>query len=997
MKSRPLICDRSILPLIGAAAIALFCLSIGPARADEPELVINTSMGLGSVDESLFGIYFDYHANINGIDHTASTTEDYRRAMRKWRGFTHLVDPLAPGMMAYPGGYRKSNKFRWKETIGPFADRPPAIFNENDRVVLGPDEFLQLCEDLGAGTIIIPSLFFSLNPDTVAQEAADWVEYCNAPLGTNPGTSLPQDNGVAWADIRAENGHAEPYNVKYWLMGDESFGAFQPLDYALFISDVSAAMRAIDDSIEIIASGQPGNHDWFQQVVDGAPGVFDSWDVHYYLPSYSGSAKGFILWKPEVAIDIEVSFPESEVYTFSFYAAREGYYPNLEIYVDDLEAPAATIPIDQLQPEGTYSASIFLEAGTHTLRLRGSEISGYRWLQLFPIVQVDGAASGRFTIDLRDSDLVNDLVQASAQWMRRGLEDDLHSMAGKPTMIVHNTIYDWYMPIQYGLREALNFAENFLVMADMKEMIRFALTFRLFGDSPARDGLIEGVADDWDVFPLEEGRADPHPRVTYHVQGLLREMMPGTQVECELRNIPSRKIPIGIDYGLVTGDSTYQPAAAYASRSKDGSGLSIVVVNKLIREDLETTVNLHGFFEPAAEAEVYIITGDDLAANNDPEDCLLPFPPYAWPRECTPGCPDGECVRAETSVLAGVSRTFSFTFPRHSVTVIRIPAQGADLTPPSATLDLSAAVLAPGSVELEWTPAEEPDIAGYRVYRSRHYAYTREPCRGPYRNAVNQDLDISETFVDEGLDLIYPDGRGITYCYAVSAVDEVGNEGPKSDPVKVTFGGEIWDDRDADDVSDSFDNCPDDANPDQADLDGDSMGDACDPDDDDDTVLDVEDNCPTCWNLDQADTDGDELGYCCDNCPTIVNPDQLDTDTDGVGDPCDCRPLNPWIYPGAEEQCDGLDNDCDGKTDEGICQAMQFALIAGALWLWTQIQGDEIPEETPADSGGGGGGGCSCSLVGPDDGSGGFQALVTSMIWITPALFALLSRKRRRS
>ncbi|MGM0556177.1 MAG: thrombospondin type 3 repeat-containing protein [Myxococcota bacterium] len=108
------------------------------------------------------------------------------------------------------------------------------------------------------------------------------------------------------------------------------------------------------------------------------------------------------------------------------------------------------------------------------------------------------------------------------------------------------------------------------------------------------------------------------------------------------------------------------------------------------------------------------------------------------------------------------------------------------------------------------------------------------------------------------------------------------------------------DDIDGDGILNDDDNCPTRANPDQADVDDDGKGDACDDDNDNDGVSNSQDNCPEVGNPDQSDIDGDGLGDACDddndndgvkntqdNCPTVANPSQSDLDLDGKGDACD--------------------------------------------------------------------------------------------------------------
>ncbi len=102
-------------------------------------------------------------------------------------------------------------------------------------------------------------------------------------------------------------------------------------------------------------------------------------------------------------------------------------------------------------------------------------------------------------------------------------------------------------------------------------------------------------------------------------------------------------------------------------------------------------------------------------------------------------------------------------------------------------------------------------------------------------------------------------------------------------------------DLDGDGIADDLDNCPTVANPDQADANGDGIGDACGGDTDNDRVGDFSDNCPGSPNPDQVDSDRDGHGDLCDSCPVSVNIDQADRDGDGIGDPCDFNP-SPRVY-----------------------------------------------------------------------------------------------------
>ncbi len=135
-------------------------------------------------------------------------------------------------------------------------------------------------------------------------------------------------------------------------------------------------------------------------------------------------------------------------------------------------------------------------------------------------------------------------------------------------------------------------------------------------------------------------------------------------------------------------------------------------------------------------------------------------------------------------------------------------------------------------------------------------------------------------------------------------------------------------DADFDGICDSFDNCVNVANPNQADLDGDKKGDVCDNDADGDGFISIASGGADCKDLNSlihpgaSEICGNGIDEDCSGsdlvCPVLC----IDNDKDGYGANC---PLgfescddDSHVNPGVAEICDGVDNNCNGLIDDGV-------------------------------------------------------------------------------
>jgi len=178
--------------------------------------------------------------------------------------------------LRYPGGNFVSN-YHWEDGIGPKEKRPKvfdyAWLTEDDNR-FGTVEFINLCRKVGAE----PYICVNMGSGT-ASEAMNWVEFCNGTTDSK------------YANLRRSLGYEEPFNVKYWGLGNEmygdwQFGACDALSYAKKAKDFAKAMKWVDPSIELIAAGYDLDSDWNSTVAKVLGPLINHIAIHHYSVGY---------------------------------------------------------------------------------------------------------------------------------------------------------------------------------------------------------------------------------------------------------------------------------------------------------------------------------------------------------------------------------------------------------------------------------------------------------------------------------------------------------------------------------------------------------------------------------------------------------------------------------------------------------------------------------------------------------------------------------------
>jgi alpha-N-arabinofuranosidase len=231
---------------------------------------------IGPVSPLLFGNFAEHLGRMiyGGIYDEKSPLSD---AFGFRRDVADAVRGLGVSILRWPGGNFASG-YNWKDGIGPKDQRParPELaWDDVETNRFGTDEFLRYAQLVG----VEPYICVNLGLGTIG-DARDWVEYTN---GTTP---------TYWANQRRKNGHEPPYGVKYWALGNEIDGPWQlghkdAEEYAKFALEAAKAMRGIDPSITLVASGSSNyGADWIgwnRTVLQTLRNTVDYIALHTYI------------------------------------------------------------------------------------------------------------------------------------------------------------------------------------------------------------------------------------------------------------------------------------------------------------------------------------------------------------------------------------------------------------------------------------------------------------------------------------------------------------------------------------------------------------------------------------------------------------------------------------------------------------------------------------------------------------------------------------------
>jgi alpha-N-arabinofuranosidase len=258
--------NSSVLGM-GGVLISKYPLAALAANADSRiEILLDEPLGVISPN-----IYGHFSENLGGVIYDGIWVGENSKIPNIGGIRKQLVEEMRqikPPIVRYPGGCF-ADSYDWRDGIGPTSNRPRRTnFWEGAEVAgspanhkydpnqFGTNEFVHFCKLIGSQPYLAANV-----RSLPAEEFYRWVEYCNSPTGS---TTL--------AETRAAAGYADPFQVRFWGVGNESWGCggnFTAQEYAVEFRRFATWVPHYGMELSMVASGpNDDNWDWTRSFLE---------------------------------------------------------------------------------------------------------------------------------------------------------------------------------------------------------------------------------------------------------------------------------------------------------------------------------------------------------------------------------------------------------------------------------------------------------------------------------------------------------------------------------------------------------------------------------------------------------------------------------------------------------------------------------------------------------------------------------------------------------
>jgi alpha-N-arabinofuranosidase len=237
-------------------------------------MIIHADQGIDRINKNIYGHFAEHLGGCiyggfwvgedSPIPNTRGIRNDVVEALKK----------IQIPVLRWPGGCF-ADEYHWREGIGP-RDKRPAMLNTHWGMVtetnaFGTHEFMDLCEQLGCDAYVAGNV-----GSGEVEEMQDWVEY------------MTFDGDTAMTALRRANGRDEPWQVKFFGVGNENWGCggnLSPDAYAELFNRYQTYVRSYSGNEIVKVACGPGseNYPWIRTVLEHSARNMDAISLHHYV------------------------------------------------------------------------------------------------------------------------------------------------------------------------------------------------------------------------------------------------------------------------------------------------------------------------------------------------------------------------------------------------------------------------------------------------------------------------------------------------------------------------------------------------------------------------------------------------------------------------------------------------------------------------------------------------------------------------------------------